>query len=244
MRRKFTLIIIFLFAIISSGIIQPQMLQSGSECIMLEDFQKYGDNPFSEWSAKENISYAYPIYKINQENGNKFLHASTINYNKSIQLGKSNIQWDLYSYPYISWDWRVGILPNGGNEYPGHANDSAAGIYVVFQTKSIPYAKWQYQPANWIKYVWSTTLPVGTVITKKVSKMGMDLYEGRYIVVASGYNNLGKWITYKRNVVEDYQNTFGVKPVYKAIVIGILTDSNKTKSRAVADYDNIKACKY
>ncbi|HNX23269.1 MAG TPA: DUF3047 domain-containing protein [Spirochaetota bacterium] len=244
MRRKPALIIIFLFTIISSWIFRPETLLSGPDFIMLEDFQKYSGNPFSEWSSREDIKKAYPVYKIIEENGNKFLRASTVNANNSVQLGKSNIRWDLYSYPYISWDWRVRIIPKGGNEYPGNPNDSAAAIYVVFQTGRVPFAGWQYQPANWIKYVWSSTLPVGTVVSRKISKFGVNLYEGKYIVVASGKKDLGKWITFKRNVIADYEKNFGKKPAYKALVIGILTDSNSTKSQAEADYDNIKASSY
>jgi hypothetical protein len=244
MKRNSALITMFLLTVTVSLIFQPETAESGPDFVMLEDFQKYSGNPFSEWSSRENIQYAYPVYKIMEENGNKFLRASTVNANNSVQLGKPNIWWDLYSYPYLSWDWRVRIIPAGGNEYPGNKNDSAAAIYVVFQTGNVPFAGWQYQPANWIKYVWSSTLPVGTVITRKIAKMGMNLYEGKYIVVASGKKDLGKWITFKRNVIADYERTFGKKPVYKKVFIGILTDSNKTKSRAEADYDNIRALPY
>ena len=244
MKRKLILMTAVLFAIISSEIFQPETVLSGPDFIILEDFQKYSGNPFSEWSSREDIKNAYPVYKILEENGNKFLRASTVNANNSVQLGKTNFKWDLYSLPYLSWDWRVRIIPKGGNEYPGKANDSAAAIYVVFQTGRVPFAGWQYQPANWIKYVWSSTLPVGTVVNRRISKFGMELYEGKYIVVASGKKDLGKWITFKRNVLADYERTFGKKPVYKAIFIGILTDSNSTKSQAEADYDNIKAFSY
>jgi hypothetical protein len=243
MKRK-SVLIIFLFTMITTAMIQPETVLSGPESVMFEDFQKYTGNPFSDWSSRENIQLAYPVYKILEENGNKFLRASTVYANNSVQLGKPNMWWDLYSYPYLSWDWRVRIIPAGGNENPGKKNDSAAAIYVVFQTGKVPFAGWQYQPANWIKYVWSSTLPVGTVISRKIEKFGMDLYEGKYIVVASGKKDLGKWITFKRNVIADYERNFGKKPVYKKVFIGILTDSNSTKSQAEADYDNIRALTY
>jgi len=254
MRRKFIFVIVILFSAICSNIFQPEILSSGPAFIVLEDFQKYGGNPFSDWSFRESYGKAASVYSIVEEKGKKFLRGSTVNSNKSVQLGKqvnennligkNKISWDIYSYPCISWDWRVRVIPKGGNETLTKTNDSAASIYVVFQKVRVPFAGWQYQPANWIKYIWSSTLPVGTVISRKFSRFGLSLYEGKYIVVASGKKDLGKWITFKRNVLADYQTYFGAKPAFNPIVIGILTDSNATESQAEADYDNIRAYQY
>jgi hypothetical protein len=241
--KKKTIILISLFvAALFFGLSQSKDLFSQSDYIIIEDFQKYSGNPFSVWKSREDIKQATPVYKIIEENGKKFMRASTVNVNNSIQIGKGDIKWDIKTYPYLSWEWRVRILPDGGNENNDKTRDSAAGLYVIYQTKSIPFVGWQYQPANWIKYVWSTTLPVGTVISRKISKAGFNL-EGRYVVVASGKKDLDNWITFKRSVVDDYQKYFGSKPPYKSMMIGILTDSDDTKSKAEADYGVIKASK-
>jgi len=242
MKKKSIILISLLLTALLFGLQQYSELFSQSDYIILEDFQNYKGNPFSVWKSRDDIKQATPVYKIVEEDGKKFLRASTVNVNNSIQIGKPNLKWDIKTYPNLNWEWRVRILPAGGNEKVGKTNDSAAGLYVIYQTKTIPLAGWQYQPANWIKYVWSTTLPVGTVITRKDSKLGID-FEGRYVVVASGKNDLNKWITFKRNVVDEYQKYFGSKPPYKSMMIGILTDSNDTKDKAEADYGVIKASK-
>jgi len=242
MKKRVAILISLLMTALFFGLPEVKDLFSQSDYIIIENFQKYSGNPFSEWTTRDEIKKATPVYKIMEENGKKFLRASTVNTNNSVQIGKGNIKWDIKTYPCLNWEWRARILPDGGNESNSKTNDSAAGLYVVYQTKSIPLVGWQYQPANWIKYVWSTTLPVGTVIPRKISKMGFDL-EGRYVVVASGKKDLGKWISFKRNVVDDYQKFFGTKPPYKSIMIGILTDSDNTNSKAEADYGVIKASK-
>ena len=242
MKKRTIILISLLITALFFGLTQSNDLFSQSDYIIIEDFQKYKGNPFSEWTSREDIKQAAPVYKIVEEGGKKFLRASTVNVNNSIQIGKGNLKWDIKTHPYLSWEWRARILPEGGNENISEKNDSAAGLYVVYQTKSIPFVGWQYQPANWIKYVWSSTLPVGTVRARKISKAGFNL-EGRYVVVASGKQDLGKWITFKRNVVDDYQKYFGSKPPYKSMMLGILTDSNDTKSTAEADYGVIKASK-
>ena len=242
MKKRFIISISLLLTALFFGLSQYQDLFSQSDYLILEDFQKYGENPFASWTSREDLKKAATVYKIVEENGKKFLRASTVNANNSVQIGKDKLKWDIKTHPYLSWEWRVRILPDGGNEKDGSTRDSAAGVYVVYQTKSIPLVGTQYQPANWIKYVWSTTLPVGTVIPRKITKLGFNL-EGRYVVVASGKKDLNKWITFKRNVVDDYQQFFGTKPPYKSIMIGILTDSDDTKSKAEADYGVIKASK-
>jgi len=254
MKHKFNLTILILFLIICSNFSLPQSIISQPAYLVLEDFQKYNENPFTSWTCDEDINVAKSIYSIVQENGSRYLRGSTVDKNFMVQIGKqfnqnaivgkNKINWNIYSFPCLSWDWRVRILPSGGNERDDDSNDSAAAIYVVFQKSRIPFAGWQRQPANWIKYVWSSTLPVGTVVTKKITRFGFFLYEGKYVVVASGNRDMGKWITLKRDVLADYRTYFGGNPAFQPSVVGILTDSNSTGSKAEADYDNIKAFAY
>jgi hypothetical protein len=251
MNRKLILITVLFIITISVKMHRPAHLSSEPEYLLIEDFQKYGSKPYPDWESHEDKIEADSIYSVIEENGSKFLRGSTVNKKYMVQIGKrvshdkksdrNKINWDINSYPFLSWDWRVRILPTGANERDDNLNDSAASIYVVFQRAKVPFTGWQKQPANWIKYVWSTTLPVGTVVSKKYAKMGVTIYDGRYIVVASGKKDLGRWITFKRNVLEDYKTHFGKKPAFNPIEIGILTDSNSTKSTAEGDYDNIRA---
>jgi len=251
MRRKLILSLTIFTAVILSGTYQKGNLCPEPDFIVLEDFRKYNDNPFPDWSSENDHNKAALIYTIVEENGKKFLRASTLKANYMIQIGKqvnhnnlvgdNKINWDIYAYPCLSWEWRVRILPEDADETVGEKNDSAASIYVVFQKKRIPFAGWHNQPANWIKYVWSSTLPVGTVVTKHLTEFGVSLYEGKYIVIASGKKNLGKWMTFKRNVLADYRKLYGGNPAFNPIVIGIVTDANSTETQAEADYGDIRA---
>jgi hypothetical protein len=253
MRQRFIIFLSIFLTVSISWIFQSEEVLSDTKYIILEDFQRYDEKSFPDWNFTRNYAKASSVYSIVNENGKKFLKGSTVNAHYTVQLGKqvnennligkNKTNWDIYAYPFINWEWRIKILPTGGNETYEDTNDSAASIYVVFQKAIVPFASWKHQPANWIKYVWSSTLPTGTVISRKFSKFGMSLYEGRYIVVASGNKDLGKWITFKRNVLEDYKTQFGGNPPHNPIIIGIMTDSNTTKSDAEADYDNIKASK-
>lgn len=248
MPRFLFTIFVLLYAVVNPGVYDSMNLHSAQGYLMLEDFQGYGSNPFPAWECVAKYEDVIKIYSVIVEGDRKFLRASTLNYNKMIQIGRPvkkmklsgpYTYWDIYRYPYIQWDWRVHIIPENANE--NKKNDSAASLYVVFPRKNIPVLDWENQPADWLKYVWSSTLPEGTLIKKHVKKFGVTLYDGKTVVVATGSKNLKKWMTFKRNVLADYRTYFGREPRFHPSVIGILTDSNSTRSSAMADYDNIMA---
>ena len=57
------------------------------------------------------------------------------------------------------------------------------------------------------------------------------------IVLRSGTENLGKWVWEEVNAYEDYRRLFGGDP-RPSDLVGLLTDSNNTKSFVKADYDD------
>jgi len=60
-----------------------------------------------------------------------------------------------------------------------------------------------------------------------------------YIVVRSGSADLGKWITEKRNVLEDYKKIYGESPSEAAGVITLSINSQNTGSRAESLFGKI-----
>ena len=88
-----------------------------------------------------------------------------------------------------------------------------------------------------IKYVWSTTLPVGTVTKSPYNHRAM-IY-----VIEQGAHNLNQWVSEDRNVLDDYIKTFGAQPP-PVEAIAIQTDSDDTKSSAAADFDDFLISKY
>ncbi len=230
-------IIIAVSLILSSCVINAKAVDE-KEYVVLENFTKYNkmDDFFNNWLLRDDKkSQAIKIYDIISENNNKFL--KVISSGNSIQIAKK-IKWDITSFPVLSWKWRAIELPEKADESARGKNDSGAAIYVIFQRTRLPFLSWKYQPINVIKYVWSTSLRVGEVVKKTKTKLGNTIYEGRFIVIESGIANLDKWITEERNVLKDYTDVFGENPKYNPILIAILSDSNDTKSRAVADYDD------
>ena len=82
-----------------------------------------------------------------------------------------------------------------------------------------------------IKYVWSSSLPVGTRIKSPV------YWRSYTVVLQSGDTHIGKWQQEVVNFYQDYKDIFGEEPG-QVVGIAILTDSDSTNSVAEADYDD------
>lgn len=196
--------------------------------VVLEDFEEGTAGAFPpHWRWKSKDDNKRKPYVIRVEDHNHYLEAT--DEGESVIIGKS-IKWNLKKYRYVSFRWRVHRIPPGGDERYGKTVDSAAGIYFIYKKKMglIPES---------VKYVWSSTLPVGSAMRRSgVGKPWM-------VVADSGTDHLGEWRTYVFDAYQAYKDTFGGEPPETAIGIGILSDANSTHSQAYADYDDIRAVK-
>ena len=126
---------------------------------------------------------------------------------------------DLNATPILEWSWKVVTLPTGGNACQKSTDDEAAQVYVA----------WLRAPeavrSRIIGYVWDSTAPAGTICkSQKTSTV-------TYVVLRSGSDDLGKWITERRNVVEDFRRIYGEAPDTPT-VLSLAIDSDDTRSSA------------
>jgi hypothetical protein len=174
----------------------------------------------SGWKARG--GEGQPTYRIKADaGGNRYLAA--LSQGSDVQLG-TEVQIKTEETPILTWRWRVGELPRGGNERNLKTLDSAASVYAVFGSRLLPRI---------VKYVWSTSLPAGSSF-KHPNSGRMAI-----IVVNTGADSLNQWLTVSRNLVDDYKKAFGSNPG-NLIAIGVKTDSDSTRSTAQADYDDIR----
>jgi len=190
-----------------------------------EWYNRNGERRPSTYSPEEKSGYKYVVKK---EGNNQYLHYEGSSA-KHLNFPLINKDVNIYETPILSWKWRVNSIPKGANEDNNNTNDTAASIYVVYDLGHVLFKK---VPKS-IRYTWSSTLPVGTELSK--------LFGNQHIIVlASGRENEGQWITFKRNIVEDYRRVFGDDPPKKPLAILILSDGDSTGEYANADYDDIE----
>lgn len=156
------------------------------------------------------------------------------------------IRIDPHAHPLMEWRWRVPIPDPGSPPLTVTASTSPmTRISLAFHgdpgkldfddrvklrmaraltVNGLPYAS--------LLYVWLVGVPVDTVLhsphTDRV----------RIIVVESGVQRVGEWITLRRNVVEDYRRAFGEEPD-DIVGVGVMTDYGDDGSRRRAFYGDI-----
>jgi hypothetical protein len=171
------------------------------------------------WKVHGSEEIAHGVYKVVAENGNQYLRAYADKQDVQIGISRS-VQ--AKEFPTLQWRWRAKQLPTGANERAVKTNDSVAGVYVIFDSNLFPRA---------IKYVWSSSLPIGTRFISPV------YWRSHIVVLQSGLAQPNEWKLETVNFYHDYKALFGTEP---SAVLGfaILTDSDTTRSIAEADYDD------
>ena len=207
----------------------PAVLESrlaGREYVLLEDFSltNPGGLPMG-WGWRDRDDDAAKPYQVRRHDRGSFLEARVSE--ASVLIGRL-AQWDPRQFPILTWCWRADVLPAGGDERYGPTNDSAAGLYVFFSQT------WLGAPRH-VKYVWSTTLPVGTVGRRN------RIFRPWFIVAESGEANLGRWTFEVVDLERDYRRTYGGRPKGQTQGLGLLTDANNTGTRSEACYADLRA---
>ena len=128
----------------------------------------------------------------------------------------------LQDTPVLVWKWKVTQLPEGGDFRQRATDDQAAQLIVAFSA------------SRFISYIWDSTVPKGTFGKAPTLPFRRVLC----LVMQSGPQALGNWITERRNLVEDYTRLFGEAP--KAMRgLRIQINSQHTRSHAESYWKSI-----
>ena len=139
----------------------------------------------------------------------------------------AQVGFDASDHKWLSWEWRVDRLVAGEALARKQGSDAAARLYVYFKTAGLPWQKRN------LDYVWSATLPVGTVLESPYS------HSSKIIVVESGPAALGQWRRVERNLHDDYRRCFMEEPP-PVVAIGVMNDSDNTHDEALAYFDELR----
>ncbi len=148
-------------------------------------------------------------------------------------------------HPWIVWQWKIDHVLEKGDVSTKKGDDYAARIYVAFEFSAEGKTFWQrtrYKAANLaaggnlpgtaLNYIWANKAPPGTMVSNPYTN------QTKMIVLQSGNTSSGQWITQRRNLVDDYQAAFGVKPP-PIMGIAVMTDTDNTGESTTAYYGDI-----
>jgi hypothetical protein len=153
---------------------------------------------------------------------------------------------DPAAYPWLTWQWQVEHALAGADVATKAGDDCAARIYVAFKFDGRNMNGWErlkYKvkrvfagreiPGSAIMYAWSNKGETGSIIDSPYTRYT------KLIVIESGDKMKGRWVTERRNVVDDYRAAFGTSP--PAIMgIAIMTDTDNTGASVTAYYGDIR----
>jgi hypothetical protein len=158
---------------------------------------------------------------------------------------KQRIDGDIEAQPLLRWQWKTVQLIQQADATSRYDDDSPLRIMVSFDgdksrlsgkdrlfMEKAKLIAGQDVPYATLIYIWENRLPVGQVIPNAYT------HRIKKIVAQSGSEGVGRWHTLERNVLEDYQRAFG-EPPGKLLGIGVMTDTDNTKSRALSYYGDI-----
>jgi hypothetical protein len=218
-------------------IADSEELSIGSFCEL--DISKYDLPP--DWKRMSFTGIRRTQYQIVEIDGKTAVKA--VSENSSSGLVRETMI-DLKEFPVMRWTWRAENIIEKGNVHSKDGDDYPARIYVLFDY-SIHNLSWGMRqririlrtiygriPTRGINYIWDRHSEVGTIVENPYT----DLVN--MVVVESGEDNLGKWVTYERNIYNDYLEIYGVEPP-KIEGVAIMTDSDDTGESAVTYYGNI-----
>ncbi len=192
--------------------------------LLIRYFDFNEQNALARWEEK--LFQGRVDYWIDFEHSTSgFVHAKS---NQSASAIFYRIKFDISDYPYVSWKWRVEQFPDKSKtQDPKKLDDFAARFYVVFVSRFFTQFKC-------IEYVWDETLAEDTVLDSPYAE------QIKQIVIQSGPNPSGEWVSETRNVYEDYQKLFGQRPKMKVTAIALMTSSAGTQTEAEAYFDDIQ----
>jgi len=122
----------------------------------------------------------------------------------------------LQDKPFLVWQWKVTHLPTGGDFRAHRTDDQAAQLIVAFSS------------SRFLSYIWDSTVPRGSAGNAPAPPFRKILA----LVMQSGAQALGTWITERRNLIQDYTHLFGEAP---AALQGLRIQINSQHTHSLAE---------
>ncbi|MBI4638261.1 MAG: DUF3047 domain-containing protein [Candidatus Rokubacteria bacterium] len=210
-------------ALLLPSVLLAAMLGSvwAADLVVVEDWAKLSPGARGipdGWKGGQSWGTPKHDMTIVENEGHRVLRLKSVNESSTINKEIKG-QVNLKETPILEWSWKVVALPKGADSRSKATDDQAVQLYVIWPR--FPQAI----RSRIIGYVWDTTAPAGLFV--KSEKTGTVTY----VVVRSGAAEAGRWLTERRNVVEDYKKIFGEEPENPGAV-SVAIDSDDTSSSA------------
>ncbi|MEI8303547.1 MAG: DUF3047 domain-containing protein [Burkholderiales bacterium] len=145
----------------------------------------------------------------------------------------------------LQWAWRIADLIAEADNSVAETEDAPVRVVLSFDgpwerlpvrerlfAERVRLIAGRELPYATLMYIWANRHPIGQVIenphTQRIRKL----------VVDSGDDQLKRWRSHERLIYQDFEKVFGERPG-RLTKIGILTDTDNTRSTAEALYSDL-----
>jgi Protein of unknown function (DUF3047) len=163
----------------------------------------------------------------------------------SVSMMRRDVSIDAAKLDTVNFSWQVPELIAGADLAERDFDDSPARIVLTFEGDKSKFSaknamlsevaealSGEPLPYATLMYVWcNKRQPGSVVINPRTDRI-------RSVVVESGEKNLRHWLDYQRNIRADFEKAFGEAPG-NLISVGIMTDSDNTKTQTAAAYGKV-----
>ncbi len=201
------------------------------------------DRPNSGWQNFTVPGQRQTRYEVSQKLGRPCVAATAERSISSLQYRKAR---DAGTFTTLRFSWVVDELIKDADLTDTESDDSPVRVFLAFDGDHSRLSMRnrmlfdlaetltnERPPFATIQYVWENKVPAETVLRGNRSDRLQK------IVVESGPRNLGRWLSYERNIQADYQRAFG-EAAGRLIGVGIITDGNSLGVTTKAWYGNIE----
>ncbi len=157
------------------------------------------------------------------------VHAVRLHSKDALTFLEKKVNIDIREFPIVTWKWKVENILYGIDEKTKEGDDHPIRIFFVFEPDESKQSLWfrtkrfiyldrihgHPMGGRFTEYLWSSHLHSGEIINDP-GKPWQKL-----MVIEGGSQNIGKWLSYKRNLYEDFKELYGEEPG-RLIFIGIL----------------------
>ncbi|ASJ75106.1 DUF3047 domain-containing protein [Granulosicoccus antarcticus] len=183
---------------------------------------EFSSGSLSGW--KERSFAGNSKYELIEEQGTQVLQGST-NGKASILYTEQKV--DLKTTPLIEWSWKVDRTYEGIDQRSRQGDDFPARLYVVAKTGFLP---WDTLAIN---YVWSTDAPLDDSWANPFTD------KAHMVVVQTGNQRVGSWVTQQRNIAEDFKTYFGAD-IKQLSGYAVMIDGDNANKEGMAWFGKIQ----
>ncbi|HEY8360779.1 MAG TPA: DUF3047 domain-containing protein [Ramlibacter sp.] len=220
-------------------------------CAALPPSGAIADSPWAAQSSASSARWTHQVFPGKTPTSFEYVRidgrdAVAVRADASASMLRKPLRIEPDQLGHVRFSWKVPALMGEADLAQRDKADAAVRVVLVFDGdrsrfpardaalselsravmgEELPYAT--------LMYVWSNRRPEGTVLTStRTSRI-------RKLVVESGPQRLGQWLDYERDVRADYERAFG-EPPGALLGVGIMTDSDNTRSKARAWYGPVR----